>query len=364
MDYVYIISKTDIKILDIKNVEDFSIAHDSEFKGKSTVDLGEKANVKDRDFVFLKHDTGKIFFIGIVDSVSNASGQNAHTLNVIEIENLFDRSIFIGSEEIKKTTGIEDFIKNEIEANFSQSDDALLNMEYIEVEALTHTPVLSAIETDNGIYNFMTFLGNAREYYGIFLDFEFSGGKLRISVSKKEQALFKFDSSVSDVDNYLEDYSVDVLAKLSVKWKIPDTEDEEGNVTIGAITDLAFFLKTDRTITSDIEDPDRATGSIDCLYIEKETLEEVTEEVINKFKGNSYEHSVTADVRIGSNIYPEDQFYIGHECEIKTKSHGVKDSLITKIEYKKDSKYLSVKFGNLAVTLIEKLRKERAQREY
>lgn len=359
MDYVYIISKADIKILDIKNVEDFSIALDSEYKGKSTVDLGEKPIVEDRDYLFLKHDTGEIFFTGIVESVSNTSGQNAHTLNVIEIENIFDRNIFIGSEEVKKTTGIEDFIKNEIEANFSKSNDALLNMNYLEIEVLTHTPVLSAIETNDGIYNFMTFLGNAREYYGIFLDFQFSKGKLRISISKKEQALFKFDSSVSDVDNYLEDYSVDALAKLSVKWKIPDTEDENGNVTIGAITDLAFFLRNDRTITSDVEDPDRASGSIDCLYIEKETLEEVTEEVINKFKGNSYEHSVTADVRIGSNIYPPDQFYIGHECLIKTVSHGVKDSIITKIEYRRDNRYLSVKFGNMAVTLIEKLRKEK-----
>lgn len=360
MVYVYIVSKATIEILDIKNVEDFSIAQDSEFQGKSTIDLAVNANVRDQDFVFLKRDTGEIFYVAIVDSVTNTSGQNAHTLNVIEIENLFNREIFIGSEDIKKTIGIEDFIKNEIEANFSKSDDALLNMDYIEVEVLTHTPVLSSIETDNGIYNFMTFLGNAREYYGIFLDFSFGGGKLRISVSKREQALFKFDSSVSDVDNYLEDYSVDVLAKLSVKWKIPDTEDEEGNVTVGAVTDLAFFLKTDRTITSDINDPDRATGSIECFYVEKETLEEVMEEIVNKFKGNSYEHSVTADVRIGSNIYPEEQFYIGHECEIKTKSHGVKDSTITKIEYGMNSKYLSVKFGNMAVTLIEKLRKERA----
>lgn len=359
MDYLYIVSKSDIKILDVKNVEDFSIGFDSEYGGKSTIRIGQKATIEEKDFAFLKHEDGSIFYAGIVDSITNESGHNEHTLNAIEIENLFDRTIFIGSEEVKRTVGIEDFIKNEIETNFSKSEDALLNLDYIEVEVLTHTPVLSSIDTESGgIYNFMTFLGNAREYYGIFLDFSFEEGKLKIAISKKDQPVFKFDSSVSDVDNYLEDYSVDVLAKLSVKWKIPDVE-EDGVTTIGATTDLAYFLKVDRTITSDISDPDRATGSIECLYVEKETIEEVIEEVTNKFRGNAYEHSVTADVRIGSNIYPEDQFYVGHECEIKTKSHGVKKSLITKVEKSSDSSYISVKFGNMAITLIEKLRKEK-----
>ncbi|MDD2954358.1 MAG: hypothetical protein PHC95_14610 [Parabacteroides sp.] len=359
MDYAYVISKTDLKILDILNVKDYTIALDSEFKGSSTVVLAKKPNVNAEDFLFLKHEDGTIFFTGKVTTFTNESGKNAHTITLQEIETIFDRKIFIDSEEIISTTGIEDFIKHEIEKEFSQSSDTILNMGYIQVVVTTHTKVLASVDTDNGIYNFKTFLGNAREYYGIFLDFEFSGSSLTITVSKKQQALFKFDASVSDIDNYLEDYSVDVLARLTVKWKIPDTE-TDGVTTVGATTILDYVLLSDRTISTNLSDPDRATGSINCIYIETDTEAGVTEEVINQFKSNSYEHSVTADVRRNSNIYPESQFYIGHECEIKTVSHGVKDSMITKLSYKRDSEYISVKFGNMAITLIEKLRKERS----
>lgn len=353
MDQAYFVSKNNLKILDIIEIQDYTILLDSEFGCKSTLVTARKpkATENNADFVFFKHEDGEIFHKGLTGAFSNTSGESEHTIAVGEIENIFDRKIFIDGEVLIGTTGIEDFIKHEIEREFSQSSDTVLNMSYITVVVATHTTSTAAVDTDDGIFNFKTYLGNMREYYGIFLEFTFGSGALTITVSKKAQPTFKFDSTVSDVDNYKEDYSVEALAKLTVKWNLKDTT---------TVTDLVYFLRNNRTITTNANDSDRADGSVDCLYLEKETIEEVVEEVYNKFKSNSYQHSVTADVRIGSNIYPISQFFVGHECSIKTISHGVKSSLITKIERKKDSPYLTVKFGNLPVTLLEKLRKEKS----
>lgn len=360
--YGYVISKRDLSILDVFTVSDYDLTLDIEYGGKSTVVLDRVPQINEGDFVFLKRDTGKIFYIGVTDTISNDSGSAQTTINLLEKETIFDRKVYLSGESIISATGIEDFIVKTIRDEFVSSADAFLNLDYITVNALTHTKVYASVKTENGIYNFKTYLGNALEYYGIFLDFQFTGSALEISVYKKDQATFKIDANVTDVTNYVEDYSVEVLAKLTQIWKIPDQE-ENGVVTkVGKKTTKNYFLRTDRTITTDSTDPDRASGSIDLIFTECESESEAIQTATNSFVNNKYEHSVTADIRRESDIYPEDEFYIGHECEIKTKAHGVRDSIVTEISYSKGSAYLSVKFGKMPVTLIEKLRKERKEK--
>ncbi len=358
MDYGYVISKQTLGILDIMPVLSYNIKLDSEYAGKSTVETARSPGCDEGDYFFIKNSSGTIY-IGLVDSVDNSNGETAHTINLLEIHSIFDRKIYIDSEGLISSSGMEDFIKHEIEREFSQSDDDFLNLAYIDVVVETHTPIDASVDTDNGIFNFLTFLGNAREYYGIFLDFAFTADKLTITYTKKEQETLRFDSTVTYVCDYEETYSVDALAKLTAIWKAPDEEDDDGNTIVGDTTILTRYLKTDRTTTDDASDPDRASGTIDMIYVETDTEEEVLTEIANQFKNNAYNHSVTANVRRASLIYPEEAFYIGHECQIKTVSHGIKDSLITALEYSSDSEYVSVKFGNMAITLLEKLRKER-----
>ncbi|MCD7726055.1 MAG: hypothetical protein LUI12_11010, partial [Clostridiales bacterium] len=348
--YAYIVAKQDLTILDILTASEYEIELDSEFTGKSTVTTARKPTYEQGDYIFLKNSSGT-FYKGVIDTVDNTNGESKHTLNCLEIENIFDQKIVISEENLINETGIEDFIALAIEENFVSSDDALLNLDYITVVVSTHPPIAASVDTDDGgIFNLLTYIGNAREYYGIFLDFEFTGKALTISISKKDQETFKFDSTVSDVDDYDEVYSVDVLAKLTAVWSTSE----------GVTTILKRYLKTDRTTTDDVDDPDRAVGSSDTIYIECDTEDEALQEIANEFKSNSYKHSVTANVRRSSLIYPESAFYVGHECEIKTVSHGIKDSMITNVSYSNDSEYIAVKFGNMAVTLIEKLRKERS----
>lgn len=360
--YGYVISKQDLKILDVFTVSDYDLNLDLEYDGKSSIILDRVPQIDEGDFVFLKNDAGKIFYIGVTDTISNDSGSAETTINLLEKESIFDRKVILSGESVISTTGIEDFIVNTIKSNFVTSDDSFLNLRYITIKALTHTKVYASVDTENGIFNVKTYLGNAREYYGIFLDFKFTGSALEISVYRKDQATFKIDAGVTDVTNYIEDYNVSALAKLTQIWKVPDQE-ENGVVTkVGAKTIRKYYLLNDRSISTNVSDPNRAKGEIDVIYTECENEAEATQTVINSFMSNKYDHSVSADIRRESEIYPEDEFYIGHKCEIKTKAHGVRDSIISQLSYSKGSAYLSVKFGKMPVTLIEKLRKERKEK--
>ncbi|MFI3202414.1 MAG: hypothetical protein R3Y54_13005 [Eubacteriales bacterium] len=356
MIQAYIISKTTLKILDVINVSDYSIEHDIDFDGVNIIKVMKKPETQGKDYILLK-DTKEIIFQGIIDSVDNEKGYEEYSINAVELEKLFDRNIIITQEELLQE-GVEDFIKNAIVSEFVESEDAFLNMEYIEVTCNTHTPIYATIETDNGIYNLKTYMGNIKEYYGIFYHFTFAQNKLNITIEKKEQSTLLVDASVMDIVNYKEVYSVDALAKLKVLWKIPDTEEDE-EIIVGESTILEYFLRTDQTVTLDRNDPQRALGTIETIYVEADAYEEVEEEAYNKFTANAYEHSVTAEVKNASSIYPNEELYVRHSCTIKTEYNEIKDSIITRVAKKKNSQYIEVKFGNMEITLIEKLRKDR-----
>ena len=94
-----------------------------------------------------------------------------------------------------KNVGIEDFIKYTIENQFTNTADTLLNKSYIEVEVLTHTPIQKSVTTDNGVYNFHTYINNATQLYGITYDFKIEGKKLKIKIKKETEKQAIFDTT-------------------------------------------------------------------------------------------------------------------------------------------------------------------------
>lgn len=365
MVVAYVVNQYDLTIRDIFNVESYTIEGDIDYEGKSTVYVARKPIIDEKDFIMLKNN-GESFFVGICESVDNVDGEESHTIHVIEKENIFNQKIIIDSENeaLKTSTGVEDFIAMCIKDNFINSDDSFMNFEYMTVNAVTHTPVNAKVETDRGIFNLKTYIANVMQNYGVFCEFDFetTPGKLIINIAKKSQNVLKIDALSTDVDNYVENYQVDVLAKFTVLWKKPDTTDETTGVVtkVGETTLLNYYLRNDRSVTTDKDDPDRAKGTNDIEFVESDDVNEVEETVVNAFKSNSYHHSIELNVYDQSVIYPRGELYVGHECSIKTKARGVKDTIITRVEYSNDSGYVSLKFGNLAVKLIEKLRKERS----
>lgn len=119
-----------------------------------------------------------------------------------------------------------------------------------------------------------------------------------------------------------------------------------------------YYLRSDRSITENRDDPERVGGTSKTIYIEAETEAEMYEEAVNQFKANSYNHSVAAKFLINSKLYDTSDLYVGRRCKILSEAAGVKESMITAVSRSDSSDYIAVTFGNLPVTLTRKIRRE------
>lgn len=336
-----IISRSTFTLLDVVEVSSYEISIDSDYGGKSTFVLPRKPTAEEDDFVIMHDDDTT--FTGIIGTIESEYGYDSYTITALEMPTLFDENIVLTNTDLL-ATGIEDFIANQITGNFISSNDDLLNITYLTVAAKSHTPVAAKPDNENGVYNLCTYLGNAMTSYGIFIDFNFSTSGIEIAIEKKAQDNLDIDTGITDVTVANEVYSISALTKLTVLW-------DNGT----ASSTRQFFLKTDRTITEDIADPDRAKGSSNAIYSVAETEDEMIEEAQNQFTSNSYQHKVEFDVLRTSKLIPEGQLYVGHKCRAKTKN-GIKDSMITGIIKVNNSSIISVTLGQLKITLIEKLK--------
>ena len=206
----YFISRKDFSIINCIEATSFSVAYDLDCGGKTKIVVAGNPGAADEDFVILK-DGKEVKFTGIIEKVDYADGELKHSVSCLEIEQIFNRKILLSDADIIRQTGIEDFIARTIKTYFSESGDDFADMAYINCKALTHTKIVAKPATDNGIYNFKTYIGNAKQSYGIFLDFEFEKERLNISIHKKEQAAMQIDTTITDITSCKETYKVKVL---------------------------------------------------------------------------------------------------------------------------------------------------------
>lgn len=340
----YFISKKDFSILNCIEVNSYSISHDIDCGGKTKIVIAGDPKASDEDFVILK-DGKKSIFQGVIENIDNVDGERKYTVSCLEIERAFDRKILLSGVEIIKETGIEDFIANAIQTYFAASGDSFIDMPYIRCFVLTHTKVNSKPAAEDGIYNLKTYIGNAKQQYGIFLDFEFTKEYLNITIHKKSQTPMRIDTMITDVSSCKETYKIKALSKLSVLWHNPETQENAMRY---------FYLHSDRSV-SEIN-KDRIDGNISTIYIEAETEEEMIEEAKKEFKSNSYSHSIEAGILSTSKLYPTDELYVGHEVMIKTAAAGIQGSIISEISFSDAENVVFVKFGILKVKLTDKLK--------
>jgi len=346
MYIAYILDWHNLSVKDYFQFEQYSFSEDIEFKNKSQISINRMPNITDDDFVLCKQGANVVFF-GLCEDFSSSAESN-YTINLCQKEGLFDREIFVDSEALISSTGIEDFIVKAIEDNWIDSDDELMDRDYMTAMATTHTPLDLKVDAENGVYNLRDFLSYAKEYHGIMVDFNINqNNELEVTVSKDSNGDIKLDALVTDIPNYDEVYDVDVLARLFVKWL---------NTTTSVTTTTAYYLKTDRTITTDKTDPDRAEGISKSIYIEADSVDEVVQKVADEFKSSSYEHKISFSLNAESKAYPIDDYYVGRTTSIRTKTGIKANSLITATTKTSESKFVSFVCGKLRVTLIEKLR--------
>lgn len=353
----YILDKKNLRAKDFFYFKDYLFCDDIEYSDKSKITVPRLVDVADDDYVVCKDEANNFVFFGIACNTNTNDRTDNFSMTLRPKECLFDRFIFASGEATIKTS-IEQFIVNAITGNWVSSGDPLMDRAYISPVALTATPVAASlaniVNVEDGVYNLKTFLGNVKERYGIFVDFVLTntdpsiqtGPVLTVNIYQDTAGTVPIDTDVSDISNTEETYSVDVLAKLKVKWL---------NTTNEVTTNRTFYLLADRSTTETVSDPDRVDGTIKSVYIEAESEAEMLDEVLNEFQSNRYEHKITFLLREGSELYLPDDYYVGRKCLVETKT-GVKETLITAIERESGSGVRKITMGKLKVTLTNKLR--------
>ena len=342
---LYILDKKNLDILSESNVSDYSINMDEETNGVSEFTLLNIESARKGNYIVL-NGLYKQFLFVINDDVVAVKGQRAITITALDISNIFNRKIILKNSEEMTTTGIESFIANNILDNFVNSSDSILNLDYLDVHVNTSTTANVATNEENGLFNFHTYITNCRQYKNVYTDFslvELNGvRKLRIDIGYKSDTTKLIDTTIAEVTDYNKVYDVDPVTKVECYIR------EDGSV-------YNLYLKSDRTTTTNKDDPDRIFGRIETISCDK--VENAAEQALNVIKANRYKHLVEFSIAKTSKLVDVTQLYIGRPIRIKTED-SIYDSYISAITLS-DENFIRFKSGNLRVDFTDKQRQEK-----
>ena len=337
---VYFLDKSDLEIKDVIEFENYEYVIDEETNKTTIFEVMRKINAENGDIVVLQRN-GSIDYIGIIKNIENEDGEAKRKIFLDYISNIFDRKVILENEDIIKNSGIEDFIAKEIYNNFTNSDDELLNINWLEVEIKSHTKIKKSVDNEDGIYNFHTFITNCSQNYNIILDFSYKDGKIKLSIYKQEAETQLIDTTISDISNYVEKFETSVVAKVVVKT---DTDVQK------------WYLLSDRTTTQDKDNKNRATGKIETVYTAKS--EDARQTALDTFKSNTYNHYISFNINRNSKLFDVNKLKIGTPLNVRTNNNLILDTYISAISDTGDN-FISITCGNMRIKFIDKLLKER-----
>lgn len=338
---VYFLDKDNLEIKDVIEFEDYEFVIDEETNKNTVFNIMKKIEVKNGDLVILQRN-GKIDYIGIIEEgIENEDGETKQKITLKYISNIFNRKIILNNENLIKQNGLEDFIAKEIYDNFTNSDDTLLNIKWLDVEVKTHTKITKSVENENGIYNFHTFITNCSQNYNIVLDFSYQNNRIKLTIYKQEAEAQLVDTTIPDICEYKEKFETDVIAKVVVKT---DTDVQ------------VWYLLNNRTTTQNKNDKNRATGKVETLYTSKS--EDAKQTAIDAFKANTYNHYISFKINRNSKLFDVSKFKIGTPLNVRTNNNIILDTYISEIVDNGDN-FINITCGNMRIDFIDKILKER-----
>lgn len=337
---VYFLGRTDLEIKDVIEFENYEYIIDEETNKNTIFNIVKKMNAENGDIVILQRN-GNIDYIGIIKDIENENGELKRKVTLRYISNIFDRKIILENENLIGELGIEDFIEKEIYDNFTNSEDTLLNIKWLDVEVKTHTKITKSVDDDNGIYNFHTFITNCSQNYNIVLDFSYVDKRIKLTIYKQENETMLIDATIPDISNYVEKFETNVIAKVVVKT---DTDVQK------------WYLLSDRTITQDKEDANRAVGDIETIYTSK--TEDARQTALDKFKSNTYNHYISFNINRNSKLFDVEKMKVGTPLSVRTNNNIILDTYISAVK-DDGSNFIEITCGNMRVNFIDKLLKER-----
>lgn len=317
------------------------------FANGTNVQMWDDADNAAQKWTFTKRDNNSYsIYLAATNFVINLTSANASNGGNIEIWEYVEGStqeLWILEkidEEIIRYEGIEDYIAEQINKNFINNEDILMNRDYLEIRVKTHTKldvsVSTIVDVQNDIYNLHTFMTNCTQNYNITYNVFLENKKLVVEVENKEIKKELIDVNAQPISNYTEVFETEVVSKVVVIAK-------DGSR-------YTLYLKTDRTTTEDMLDENRAEGKTEVVYAEN--VEDAKQKALDTFKGNAYNHNVTFD-------YYDREIKVGTPITIKTKESLIYDTYISAVTKQKGSKFYKYTCGNIRIGFIDKLKKER-----
>lgn len=339
---VYFLDENDLEIKEVIEFEDYEYVIDEETNQKTIFNVIKKVDAKNGDIVVLQRN-GKIDYSGIIEDLENTDGELKRKVTLKYISNIFDRKIILANEKLISETGIEDFIAKEIQDNFTNSDDELLDLKWLDIEVKTHTKIQKSVDNENGIYNFHTFITNCTQNYNIILDFSYDKGRIKLTIYKQESEMQLIDTTIPDISNYIEKFETSVISKVIVKT---DTDIQ------------TWYLLSDRTITQNKDDLNRARGKTETVYTQKS--EDAKQTALDKFKSNTYNHYISFKINRNSQLFDVAKMKVGTPLNVRTNNNVVLDTYISAIN-DNGSDFIQITCGNMRINFIDKLLKERGK---
>ena len=335
---IYILDNKNLNILSVCRPCSYNLNLDEETNGKSEVVL-PYLNYAKKGFYLVLNGLYKQFLF-VIDDVITSKEEKAVTVSLLDISNIFDRKIILRDKENMLTNGIESYIATEMDRNFINSDDSILNLNYVDVYVHSTTRANVTINDEDNLYNFHTYLINCRQYKNIYTEFKFEGianRRLKIDIENKSESTMLIDTTLAEVTGYNKVYEVDPVTKVEAYVR------ENGSV-------YNLYLKTDRTTTTNKNDVNRLEGRIETISCD--TLENAQEEALNVIRANTYKHLVEFNIAKSSKLIDVKNLHIGRPIKIKTED-SIYDSYISAIILS-DENFVQYKTGNLRIDFTDK----------
>ena len=334
--FMWIFNYKDFTVKDIVEIADYDINIDEETNANTLINVLKKTTAKSNDIVAIKKNN-EIVYWGIIDIIQNTDGEALNQYTLKYITNLFNQNIKLENESLISSTGIEDFLKKAITTNFTENTDTFVNLDYLDIEVLTHTKLQTTVSNvNNNIYNLHTYMTNCTQKYDIVYSFSVVDKKLKMSIEVKTAKKEIIDVNAQPISNYTEVFETDVVSKVVV---LTDT------------STYTLYLKNDRTTTTNKNDKDRAEGRTETVYTAN--YEDAEQTALDTIKSNRYNHNITFS-------YYNRLISIGTPIAIKTKESLIYDTYISAVRITQN-KFIEYTCGNIRINFIDKLLKERSK---
>lgn len=332
--FMWIFDYKDFSVKDIVEISDYEINIDEETNANTIIKVLKKTTAKAKDIIAVKKNNEVVYW-GVIDNIQNEDGKRLYEFTIKYITNMFNQNIKLEDEDIIKTTGIEDFIANEITKNFINNEDTFINKNYLQVDVKSHTSKQTSVtNVQDGIYNLHTWMTNCTQNYDVVYGFNVKDKKLVMTIEVKAIDKELIDIKAQAISNYSEVFETDVVSKV---------------IVLTSTDTYTLYLLNDRTTTEDMTNENRAEGKVETIYTEK--YEDAPQKALDTIKANRYNHNITF------NIYNR-LLKIGTPIAIKTRESLIFDTYISAVKITRN-KFIEYTCGNIRIKFIDKLLKER-----